>query len=141
MKGAARAIEFYVKALGAKELARYVDDKLGKGTIVHADLELPGGARFSVRDENVEWNNVAPTTLGGTPVVLNLDVDDAEAVWKRLLEAGAEVLFPLQTQFYGMKQGRVRDPFGHLWIVSQTVEELSAEEIQRRVDAWTPPKT
>jgi PhnB protein len=140
VKDAARAIEFYVKALGAKETSRFVDNKLGPGFVVHADLELPGGTRLSVRDENVEWGNASPATLGGSPVALELDVADADAAWRRLVDAGAEVLFPLTLQFYGIKQGRVRDPFGHLWIVSQVVEKLSNAEIQRRVDDFPHPE-
>jgi PhnB protein len=135
-KGALRAIAFYVDVLGAREVSRFVDRQLGDGDfVVHAELEL-GGALFSVAEEHREWHNHAPTSLGGSPVVLTLEVDDAFAVGKRLEAAGARVVFPIEDRFYGMRQGRLADPFGHLWIITQTIEELSAEEIQRRVDRF-----
>jgi PhnB protein len=134
VKDAARAIAFYVEALGARELSRATDHKLG-GLIVHAELAL-GAARFSLSEEARDWKNDAPTSLGGSPVVLTLTVADARAVGARMERAGATVVFPIADQFYGKRQGRLRDPFGHLWIVSQELEALSPEEVQRRVDAF-----
>ena len=135
VKGAARAIEYYVQALGARELTRFVDQKLAPGGfVVHADLEI-GGARFSLAEENVEWHNRAPERPDG-PVVLTLTVDDADGVFDAMVRHGAGVVFPLADQFYGHREGRVRDPFGHSWIVSQVTEQLSPEEVQRRVDRF-----
>jgi PhnB protein len=136
VKGAARAIDWYVEALGAKELARFVDQKLAPGgVVVHADLEVRGEV-FTLAEENPEWHNVSPKTLGGNGTILTLTVDDADAVGARMVELGGEVVFPIADQFYGARQGRIRDPFGHLWIVSQVKEELSQKEIQRRVDRF-----
>jgi PhnB protein len=134
VKGAARAIAFYVDALGARELGRATDHKLGD-LIVHAELAI-GDARFTVAEEARDWQNDAPTSLGGSPVVLTLTVGDARAVAARMEKAGATVVYPVADQFYGKRQGRLRDPFGHLWIVSQDLEALSYEEVQRRVDAF-----
>jgi PhnB protein len=67
-------------------------------------------------------------------VILNLVFDDVDWVAQRLLDAGAEEIFPVNDQFYGRREGRFRDPFGHVWIVSQVLEQLSSEEIQRRMD-------
>jgi PhnB protein len=136
VKGAAKAIDWYVKALGAKETARFVDQKLAPGgVVVHADLELRG-ATFTLAEENPEWHNVSPKTLGGSGTVLTLTVDDADAVGAKMVELGGEVVFPIEDQFYGARAGRIRDPFGHLWIISQVKEQLSHEEIQRRVDRF-----
>lgn len=126
------AIDYYARTLGARELQRYT---LPQGFVVHADLAV-GDARFSVAEERREWNNVAPTSLGGSPVVLTLELDDPDAVAARMVEAGGRIVFPVADQFYGKRQGRVADPFGHLWILSKTIASLSPEEIQRRVDAY-----
>jgi PhnB protein len=131
-----RAIEFYVEALGAKETVRYMNKR--QGTVSHADLAL-GDATFSVTEEARAWNSDAPPSLGGSPVVLQLQVEDVDALFERMRLAGADVVFPL-VEFCGERMGRVRDPFGHIWILSQRVEELTPEEIQRRRDAWQPPK-
>jgi PhnB protein len=134
---AKRAIDFYVEALGAKVESCFVDQKLGK--VVHAELSVGGGV-FSVRDEDREWKNDAPTSLGGSPVIIALEVDDAHAAGKRLEKAGAKVLFPIADHFYGERQGRFLDPFGHMWMIGQHLEDLSNEEIQRRIDGFHDPK-
>jgi PhnB protein len=134
VQDAARAIGWYVEVLGARERARYVDKKAGR--IVHADLEL-GGIEVSLADENREWKNDAPPSLGGTPVVLVLHVDDAHATGARMAAAGGKVVHPIQDQFYGDRQGRLEDPFGHQWLVTQRLKEMSPEEIQAGVDAYS----
>jgi PhnB protein len=136
VKDAPRAIDFYVKALGAKEVARHADPNFG-GRIVHATLSV-ADSTFTLAEEARDWHNHAPTSLGGTPVILMLQVDDPDALGKRMEDAGAKVVFPIADQFYGRREGRFVDPFGHMWIVGGLIEELSHEEIQRRVDrqAW-----
>jgi len=130
VQGAARAIDFYVRALGAKVLARY---EHGPGRHVgHADLAL-GDALFAVTEEVRSWNSDAPPSLGGSPVVLQLFVTDAEATVTSMGDAGATIVFPVE-ELFGERMARVRDPFGHLWILRQRVEELSVDEIQRRRD-------
>jgi PhnB protein len=130
-RGAARAIDFYVRALGATEVVRYGGE--GNDPVSHADLAV-GGAFFSVTEEARAWNSDAPESLGGSPVVLQLQVDDVDALFARMRAAGAEVVFPLQ-ELCGERMGRLRDPFGHLWIVSQRLEALPVEEIRRRRSA------
>jgi PhnB protein len=132
VKDAPRAIDFYVQALGAEEVVRYADPNLG-GMIVHAELTL-GGAKFTLAEEHREWHNVSPRSLHGSPVVLMFAVKDADAVAARMQAAGAQVVFPINDQFYGKREGRLMDPFGHLWIISQPLEALSHAEIQKRVD-------
>jgi uncharacterized glyoxalase superfamily protein PhnB len=137
VRDAAAAIDFYVRALGAVEVARFVDKR--RGTISHADLAL-GGGTLSVTEEARAFNSDAPPSLGGSPVVLQLRVAELEDSFERMRDAGAHVVFGL-TEFCGERMARLRDPFGHLWILSQRLEELSVEEIQRRRDEWRPPKT
>ena len=124
-----RAIDFYRTAFGAELIERYVDDS---GKIVHAALTI-GPAVVALTEERPEWQNVAPTTLGGTPVILNLVVDDVDAVGEALVAAGAENVFPIADQYYGHREGRFRDPFGHLWIVTTITEKLTPEEVRARM--------
>ena|ERR1022692_2851736 len=136
VRDAARAITFYVRGLGAKEIARYLHPT--KKTISHADLAVSDVA-FSVTEEARERNSDAPPSLGGSPVVLQPRVADVDAVFKGMCLAGAVVVFSLQ-EFVGERMCRVRDPFGHLWILSQRIQDLSAEEIRKRRDARKPAK-
>ncbi len=112
---AAKAIEFYVRALGATEVGqRYTMN----GTIVHAELRL-GDLSFSLKE--ADGGDRAPAPDAGPSVLFGLDTDDADGTYRRLLDAGATVVFPLADQDYGLRQGRVADPFGHLWIISQAI--------------------
>jgi PhnB protein len=124
-----------VQALGAREIARYVNERTG--AIGHADLAV-GQAEFSVAEEAPSWNSDAPDSLGGSPVVLQLRVDHVDGLFERACRLGATVVFRLM-EFCGERMGRVRDPFGHLWILSETLEELAPEEKQRRRNQWAPP--
>jgi PhnB protein len=131
--GADRAIAFYVEALAARELERYADPNLG-GRIVHARLDL-GGALLTLSEEDHAFDNDAPTSLGGSGVLLTLEVADATAVGARMERAGAKVIFPIADQFYGRREGRLLDPFGHRWVITQPLLALEPREIQRRIEA------
>jgi len=132
VEGAAQAIAFYSKVFGAREVARY--ENSWRRTVDHADLCI-GDAWFSVTEQARAWNSDAPSTLGGSPVVLQLAVDDVRALFDRVCSAGAVPIFPVQ-EFCGELMCRVRDPYGHLWILRQRIEELSVEEIRKRRDAF-----
>jgi len=129
---AAEAITWYTDAFGAEERERYT---LPDGSIAHALLELEG-ATFALTDAAPQWNSKSPRDLGGSPVVLSLEVDDPDAAFERAVGHGAEVVFPLDTQPYGHRGGRVCDPFGHLWIIWKDVEQLSPDEVQKRMAAY-----
>jgi len=131
VKNTAEAIAFYERAFAAKETAGRLTDSTGR--VMHAELTI-GDSIIMLADEMPEFGNASPETLGGTPVVLNLNVEDADAVAKAAEGAGAEVLFPVADQFYGYRSGRLKDPFGHIWVLSQLLEELSDEEMQRRAN-------
>ncbi len=128
---AAAAIEFYKKAFDATELYRLVDPENGK--IGHAEIMI-NGVLVMLADE-YPGASQSPKTLGGTTVKLGLITSDARALVERAVKAGAEIVFAVTDQFYGHRAGRVRDPFGHEWIIAQVLEELTPEEMQRRWDA------
>jgi PhnB protein len=131
VKNAADAIDFYKQAFGAKERYRLIDPETGK--IGHAELTI-NGALLMLSDEYPQYNKT-PETLGGISAKFLIMCADVDAAFARAVEAGAEVIMPLNNQFYGHRDGRVRDPFGHEWLLSQIVEEVTAEEMQRRWDA------
>lgn len=131
VRNAAQAIEFYKRAFGAVERYRLVDPDSGR--IGHAELTI-NGALIMLSDEYPEYNK-APDTLGGVSAKFMISCANVDTAFERAVDAGATVIFPLTTQFYGHRDGRVRDPFGHEWLLSQKVEEVSPEEMQRRWNA------
>lgn len=130
VRGAREAIDFYVRALGAEVLACYEHGT--ERRVSHADLRV-ATTLFAVTEEARMWNSHSPLSLGGSPVVLQLFVADVDAVVVAMQAAGASVVFPVQ-ELLGERMARLRDPFGHLWLLRQRVEELSVQEIQRRRD-------
>lgn len=127
-----RAIDFYRAAFDAELLERYADPS---GHVVHAALRI-NGTQLSLTQEKKDWQNVSPKSLGATSVILNLVVDDVDAVGKKLVEAGATVVFPIADQFYGHREGRMEDPFGHQWTLTTIVEDLTPEEIEARMASF-----
>jgi PhnB protein len=125
---APRALEFYKKAFGARELMRHAGPD---GRIGHAEL-LFDDSLIMLADEHLEVDARSPRTVGGTPVSLHLYVKDVDAVARRATSAGAKVVRPVQTQFYGDRNGTLEDPFGHRWHVATHVEDVSPAEIRRR---------
>ena len=116
VRGAAAASEFYQRAFGARERSRVTSPD---GRIVA--LLAIGDAEFGVVDEAPQVGNLSPETLGGTSVRISLHVADPDAVAQRAVEAGAEIIFPVEDQPYGMRQGRVGDPFGHHWLIGRPI--------------------
>ena len=129
-KDAPRAIEFYRQAFGAKEIMRLAEPN---GRIGHAELDI-AGSTLMLSDEYPEYGVRSPTSIGGTPVMLHLYVDDVDAVVTRAVAAGAKIRRPVEDQFYGDRSGQVEDPFGHVWHVATRKEQLSTAEVQRRYD-------
>jgi PhnB protein len=131
IRGAANAIEFYKKAFGAREVMRMAqpDGRLG-----HAELQI-GDSRIMLADEFPDMNFRSPHSIGGTPVHLHLYVEDVDALVTQAVAAGAKVLRPVQDQFYGDRSGSLADPHGHVWHVATHKEDLSMEEIEKRVAA------
>jgi PhnB protein len=128
VRGCAKALEFYAKALGALELFR-VDS--GGGTVGHAEMKI-GDSIVMLADEHPEIGYKAPQSYGGTPVSICLYVEDVDALVKRAVDAGAKLVRPVQDQFYGDRSGTVVDPFGHVWTIATHMEDLTPEEISKR---------
>jgi PhnB protein len=128
---AARAIRFYADAFGARELYRLTEPS---GKVGHAELAF-GDTIVMLADEYPDFGALSPASLGGSPVKLHLEVDDADAAVERAVAAGATVLRPVKEEFYGARSGMVLDPFGHSWSVSAPFEEVSPAELQRRFTA------
>ena len=129
--GAGAAIEFYRQAFGAVETGPRLTAP--DGSIVHCEIRI-GDSVIMLAEHNPDFGTAEPHSLGGTPVRLALQVDDADATVEAATRAGARVVVPVGDQFYGHRAGRVEDPFGHVWIVTQEIEALSQEEMQRRMD-------
>jgi PhnB protein len=130
VKGAAKAIDFYKQVFGAVEDApRYTEPN---GRIGHSEISI-GGARLMISDEYPEMGVLSPQTLGGSPLSLHLNVPDAAQTVAKAEAAGAKVLRPVADQPYGERSGTIRDPFGHRWMIATHVEDVSREELQRRV--------
>ena len=126
--GAADAIAFYEEAFGAEELSRsYMPD--GK-TIIHAAIRI-GDSNLMLADEMPQFGALGPKAHGGTAVTMNFHVEDADAAFERAVAAGATVIMPLADQFWGDRYGRLQDPFGHSWAISQHVRDVSPEEIEK----------
>jgi PhnB protein len=129
----ADAIEFYKRAFGAEEIEPRMTGP--DGLVGHAEIRI-GDSVIMLGDEWPDGPMQAPTSLGGSTAALFIYTDDVDTLWKRAIEAGAEEIYPLEMQFYGDKSGRVRDPFGHTWGLGQHVEDVSAEEMERRMAAF-----
>lgn len=127
----ARAIEFYKQAFGATELFRM--DAPG-GKIGHAEIRI-GDSNIMLADEHPEMNARSPQTLGGSPVSIMLYVEDVDAQTEKAIAAGAKVLRPVETKFYGDRGGSFEDPFGHQWHIATHVEDVPHEELERRAAA------
>lgn len=132
--GAAKAIEFYKQAFGATELVRMAgpDGKVG-----HAEVQI-GDSIVMLADEHPQMGAVGPLTIGGTPVGLCVYVADVDAVFQRAIAAGAKEERPLQNQFYGDRSGTLIDPFGHKWTIATHIEDVTPEEMEKRMAAAMP---
>lgn len=129
--GAADAIGFYKQAFGAVELARMAGPD---GKLMHAEIRI-GNSVLMLADEFPEWGSIGPKTLKGSPVVIHLYVEDADAIYTQATAAGATVIMPLQDMFWGDRYGQVEDPFGHRWSIATHVRDVSPEEMQKAAQA------
>lgn len=125
VQGAERAVGFYRDAFGAAELDRIPTPD---GRLMSVQLRI-GDALLHAADEFPEMGVLAPSTIGGTPVVLSLEVADAEAVFAQAVAAGARVRQPLQDMFWGDLHGQLEDPYGHRWNISQHLRDVPHEQV------------
>lgn len=131
IKNAAKALEFYKEAFGATESYKLM---LPDGRLGHAEIRL-GDSVIMLADEFPEYGGKSPATLGGSPVSIHLYVEDADAFFNKALAAGAKERKPVMDQFDGDRSGELQDPFGHLWWVATHKEDVTPEELQKRVQA------
>lgn len=129
----AEAIEFYKETFGAEEIEPRMTGP--DGLVGHAEIKI-GDSVIMLGDEWPDAPTQSLTSLGGSTAALFIYTDDVESLWQRAIAAGAEVVFPLELQFYGDKGGRIRDPFGHTWGLGQHVEDVTPEEMERRMAAF-----
>lgn len=123
--GAERASAFYREAFGAREVSRI---PVPDGRLMSVVLRI-GDSELHLADEFPEMGVLAPSSIGGTAVVLALDVADASAAFERAVAAGAQVRQPLGEMFWGDLHGQVEDPFGHRWNISQHVRDVPHEDV------------
>jgi PhnB protein len=131
IRGAAKALDFYKRAFGAREEMRM---EAPGGKIGHAEIAI-GKAHIMLADEMPEMGIRSPDTLGGTSFSMFVYVEDVDSFFKRAVEAGATELRPVADQFYGDRMGFLKDPFGHQWGFATHIEDVSREEMERRAAA------
>jgi PhnB protein len=131
VEDAARAIDYYVKAFGAKEVVRM--DAPG-GKIGHAELEI-GDSHVMLSDPFPQASTRPPKELGGTSASVFLYVEDVDAVVKQAVDAGATVTMEVADQFWGDRFGAITDPFGHVWSIATHVEDVAPEDMAKRAKA------
>jgi PhnB protein len=131
IEGAAKAIDFYTKIFGATELLRLPgpDGKLG-----HAEIRI-GDSVIMLADESPQMGNRSPKSIGGSPVSIMLYVEHSDRIFDKAVAAGATIDRPVEDQFYGDRSGTVIDPFGYKWTISTHVEDVSPEEMNKRIAA------
>lgn len=135
VQGADDAVSFYRDAFGAREVDRI---EIPDGRIMSAHLQV-GDGNLYLADEFPEWGVVAPPTIGGTAVVLALDVPDADAAFAMAIAAGAEVTQPVADMFWGDRHGQLADPFGHRWNISQHLRDVPhAEQVAAAAAMFAP---
>jgi len=123
------AIRFYVAALGGVEVMRFAEPS---GKIVQAEVKI-GQDTIAITEHDGDCN-LSPPALGGSPLLLTITGQDADAIGEAMMANGAKVIIPIDDRFYGKREGRLQDPSGHLWIVSQHLEDLTDAQITARLD-------
>ena len=131
VQDAARALAFYAKAFGAQALVRMPGPN---GRIMHGEIRI-GDSPIMLADEFPQMGYRSPKALGGTPVSIMIYVPDVDTVYQQAIDAGATEVKPLQDQFYGDRSGTLTDPFGHVWTIATHKEDVTMEEMNRRMAA------
>ena len=135
ISGAADAIEFYKKAFGAEEIVRMPGPG---GRIMHAEVKI-GNSVLMLSDENPERGHMSPKSRGGATGSVMLYTDDVDAVFNKAVAAGARADMPPTDMFWGDRMGNLTDPFGHTWAIATHKEDVSPEEMGRRMKEQGQP--
>jgi PhnB protein len=131
IKGAAAALDYYQKSFAATEIMRMPGPD---GQIGHAEIQI-GNSRIMLADECPQMDARSPKTIGGTPVGIMLYVEDVDTVFNRAVANGGKAQRPVEDKFYGDRMGTLEDPFGHQWHIATHKEDLTPEEIGKRMAA------
>jgi PhnB protein len=131
--GASDAIEFYKKAFNAVETARIPGPG---GTLMHASIRI-GDSTVMLVDEMPQHGTLGPKSLKGSPVIIHLYVDDADAFVARAAAAGAKITMPVTEMFWGDRYGQLEDPFGHRWSVATHVRDVTPAEMREAIEAMS----
>lgn len=133
IRGGNQAIDFYKKAFGAEELVRMMSPD---GTqVMHAALRI-GNSIIMLSDEFPQTAAKSPTALNGSTMQVHIYVEDADATFRQALDAGAKEVMPLENTFWGDRFGSIVDPFGHMWGIATHIEDVSAEEMEKRFEEF-----
>jgi PhnB protein len=132
VNNAGDALDWYARALGAREVIRFEHG----GKVGHAEIRI-GDSIVMLSDEWPEGGHLSPQSLGGTPVSLHIYVDDVDRDFERAIGAGAKQERAVQDQFYGDRTGTLIDPFGHRWSLASHVEDVSENEMKRRMEQFS----
>jgi PhnB protein len=133
VRDGAAAIDFYRDAFGAAELGERFNGP--DGEVIHAEIKIGDSVVMVTEDSDQDAPARSPQANSGVvTAVMALYWEDVDTAWARAIAAGAEVIYPLADQFYGERGGRLRDPFGQQWMMSQHVEDVSAAEMNRRAE-------
>ncbi len=127
VRDAGRAAAWYKAAFGAEERSRI---PVSGEKFMQIEMWF-GDSALMLADEFPDAGILSPLAIGGTPIVLHYSTENVEALWKRVIKAGADIVQPLQDQFWGDRYGQIRDPFGYRWGLAQHVRDVSSEEIAR----------
>ena len=130
VRDAARAIEFYKQAFGAKEKGVM---KGPEGKVMHAELVI-GDSIIMLADEFPEFGSLSPQSTGGSGTGLHIYIEDVDSAFDRAVKAGAAVEMPVADMFWGDRYGKLRDPFGHKWSIGTHKADLSMEEMKKGMD-------
>ncbi|MGF1485291.1 MAG: VOC family protein [Opitutales bacterium] len=128
-KNTREAIEFYSKVFGAKQLKLI---KAPDGGVVHAEVQF-GDCIVMMSDANAEWNAPSPMDCGGSPTLLSFQSEDCDTLFNQAVEAGSEILMPMEDTFWGERMGMVKDPFGYRWSLGKHIEDVTPEEVEKRM--------
>lgn len=127
IRDAGRTADWYKQALGAEERGRI---PVSGGKFMQIEMWF-GNSAVMIADEFPEAGVLSPQSIGGNPVVLHFSTEDMDGLWRRATEAGAEIVQPLQEQFWGDRYGQLRDPFGYRWGLAQHVRDVPSDEVAR----------
>jgi PhnB protein len=132
---AAAAIDFYQAAFGAE--IPFEPHTGPDGKVVHAEIRI-GDSAVYLTDEGDDGNGVAPKSVDGrVTAIMAIAVPDVDRLWQQAVAAGCEIVYPLANHFYGDRAGRLRDPFGHQWMLSTHIEDVDRDEMDRRMQMWS----